>query len=142
MAHSFGCVCVMGIGSRLCFTWSPTDNPEQRETQVTKTPDRFLREPEVAAMTSLGRAQRWRLESRGEFPSRVKLGDRTVAWSLLEVQEWMRNRPRARSATAERGAREATNDPPLIAAESYELDRFARAERCNAIAEPASEPAE
>jgi prophage regulatory protein len=63
---------------------------------MSETTDRFLREAEVAAMTSLSRAQRWRLELRGEFPARIRLGGRTVVWSAREIQEWMQSRPRAR----------------------------------------------
>jgi predicted DNA-binding transcriptional regulator AlpA len=58
----------------------------------------LLREGEVAAMTSLSRAQRWRLELRGEFPARIRLGGRTVLWSAREIEEWMQSRPRARYA--------------------------------------------
>jgi predicted DNA-binding transcriptional regulator AlpA len=63
---------------------------------MSETQDRFLREAEVAAMTSLSRAQRWRLELRSEFPARIRLGRRTVVWSAREVDEWMHSRPRAR----------------------------------------------
>jgi prophage regulatory protein len=63
---------------------------------MSETNDRFMREAEVAAMTSLSRAQRWRLELRGEFPARTRLGGRTVVWSSREIDEWMQSRPRAR----------------------------------------------
>jgi predicted DNA-binding transcriptional regulator AlpA len=63
---------------------------------MNETKDRFLREAEVAATTSLSRAQRWRLELRGEFPARIRLGGRTVVWSAREIEAWMQSRPRAR----------------------------------------------
>jgi predicted DNA-binding transcriptional regulator AlpA len=63
---------------------------------MSETTDRFLREAEVAVMTSLSRAQRWRLELRGEFPARIRLGGRTVVWSAREIDKWMQSRPRAR----------------------------------------------
>jgi predicted DNA-binding transcriptional regulator AlpA len=63
---------------------------------MSETQDRFLREAKVAAMTTLSRAQRWRLELRGEFPARIRLGGRTVVWSAREIEEWMQSRPRAR----------------------------------------------
>jgi len=62
----------------------------------TEVRDRFLREAEVALITSLSRAQRWRLELRREFPARIRLGGRTVVWSAREIEEWMQSRPRAR----------------------------------------------
>jgi prophage regulatory protein len=69
---------------------------QQQETPMSETKDRFLREAEVHAMTSLSRAQRWRLELRGAFPARIRLGGRTVVWSAREIEEWMQSRPRAR----------------------------------------------
>jgi len=63
---------------------------------MSETTDRFMREAEVHAMTSLSRAQRWRLELKGQFPARIRLGGRTVVWSAREIEEWMHSRPRAR----------------------------------------------
>jgi predicted DNA-binding transcriptional regulator AlpA len=63
---------------------------------MSETTDRFMREAEVHAMTSLSRAQRWRLELKGQFPARIRLGGRTVVWSAREIGEWMQSRPRAR----------------------------------------------
>jgi predicted DNA-binding transcriptional regulator AlpA len=63
---------------------------------MSETKDRFMREAEVHAMTSLSRAQRWRLELTGKFPVRIRLGGRTVVWSAREIEEWMQSRPRAR----------------------------------------------
>jgi prophage regulatory protein len=63
---------------------------------ISGTKGRFLREREVKAKTSLSRPQRWRLESRGEFPLRVRLGPRTVGWWEGEIEDWMKSRPRAR----------------------------------------------
>jgi predicted DNA-binding transcriptional regulator AlpA len=34
------------------------------------------------------------LESRGEFPKRVKLSARVIAWRLSEIREWMAKRNR------------------------------------------------
>jgi prophage regulatory protein len=70
----------------------------EREMADVDTRDRFLREAEVALVTSLSRAQRWRLELRGDFPARIRLGGRTVVWSAREIEEWMKSRPRARYA--------------------------------------------
>ena len=39
-----------------------------------------------------------RLENKGEFPRRIKLGENRVAWLLIEVEEWLRKRIAARSA--------------------------------------------
>ena len=37
-----------------------------------------------------------RLEAKGEFPARVKVGDRKVAWSMQEVRQWMEERKKVR----------------------------------------------
>ena len=31
----------------------------------------------------------WRLENRGKFPKRIKLGDRRVGWDRAEVMAWL-----------------------------------------------------
>ncbi|HHN9152945.1 TPA: helix-turn-helix transcriptional regulator, partial [Escherichia coli] len=47
--------------------------------------DRFIREKECQQLTGLSRSCRYRLEKAGQFPSRRKLGGRSVGWSLSEV---------------------------------------------------------
>ncbi|WP_088137812.1 helix-turn-helix transcriptional regulator [Escherichia coli] len=39
-------------------------------------------------LTGLSRTCRYRLEKAGQFPSRRKLGGRSVGWSLSEVLAW------------------------------------------------------
>lgn len=58
--------------------------------------DRLLRLCDVAAHTGISRATIYRLESRGEFPSRVHTTDCAMRWSEKEVAAWMN----ARLATA------------------------------------------
>ncbi|WP_105495158.1 helix-turn-helix transcriptional regulator, partial [Escherichia coli] len=50
--------------------------------------DRFIREKECQQLTGLSRSCRYRLEKAGQFPSRRKLGGRSVGWSLSEVLAW------------------------------------------------------
>lgn len=54
-------------------------------------PDRFIRIEEVSRMTTLKRSSIYRriAEVPPAFPKPVKLGGRTVAWSLAAVQAWM-----------------------------------------------------
>ena len=54
--------------------------------------DRFIREKECQQLTGLSRSCRYRLEKAGQFPSRRKLGGRSVGWSLSEVLAWKDNR--------------------------------------------------
>ena len=52
----------------------------------------FLRMPEVLKLTGLSRTTIWRMEARGDFPRKVKLGPRAVAYRASEVEEWMDSR--------------------------------------------------
>lgn len=63
--------------------------PSVRETSW---PFRFLRLPEVCERTGLSRSQIYRLEARGEFPARVKLGESASAWIDTEVAHWQASR--------------------------------------------------
>jgi prophage regulatory protein len=55
----------------------------------------IIRNPEVARRTGISDSQRWRLEQKGEFPRRVKLGTMAVGWFEEEIDEWLRTRERA-----------------------------------------------
>ncbi len=54
--------------------------------------DRFLREPEVKAITGLSRTTRWRLEREGNFPNRKSLSKNSVGWLESEISTWIRER--------------------------------------------------
>ncbi|EGU0166501.1 AlpA family phage regulatory protein [Vibrio parahaemolyticus] len=55
--------------------------------------DRIVREEERRNITSISRTQAWRLEKRGLFPKRVKLGgSHAVGWKLSEIMAWVESR--------------------------------------------------
>jgi prophage regulatory protein len=55
--------------------------------------DRFLRYPELKPLgIPYSRQHLTVLESRGEFPQRVNLSERVVAWRLSDLKEWMASR--------------------------------------------------
>jgi len=56
---------------------------------------RILRRDQVSKKTGYSSATIYRLEKRGEFPSRVQLGPNSVGWWEHEVDAWLANRPRA-----------------------------------------------
>ncbi|MCO6060386.1 AlpA family transcriptional regulator [Pseudomonas sp. MOB-449] len=58
--------------------------------------ERFLRFGAVAEIIGLSRSTIWRLEKEGDFPKRVKLGGKSVAWRLSELNLWMSARIAAR----------------------------------------------
>ena len=53
--------------------------------------DRFLRLPEVLAMTALSRATLYRKVQCGTFPRQIKLNLRCAAWRESDIMEWFEN---------------------------------------------------
>ena len=64
------------------------------QTNKVQSDDRFLRMPEVRAMTGISRPQIYLLISRGKFPKQVKLGEKASAWLRSEILQWMESRIR------------------------------------------------
>jgi predicted DNA-binding transcriptional regulator AlpA len=61
--------------------------------------DSILRLPSVMEATGLSRTTIWRLESRGQFPARRRLGPQAIGWLLKDVEEWITTRVKAESAS-------------------------------------------
>ena len=57
--------------------------------------DRFIRKRELSQITALSESTIARLEKASNFPKRRRTSNNTVAWSLLEVTNWMETRQRA-----------------------------------------------
>ena len=55
--------------------------------------DRRIRERECAAITSLSRSTRSKMENKGRFPARCHFGRNSCAWLLSDVLLWVRNPP-------------------------------------------------
>ena len=53
---------------------------------------RFIRLPELITMLSVSKPTIWRWVSIGKFPKPVKLGERTSAWSVADVEQWITQR--------------------------------------------------
>ena len=49
---------------------------------------------QVREKTSLSRTTLWRLEAKGDFPSRIQVSLGRVAWSDEEVCAWIKSRRR------------------------------------------------
>ena len=56
----------------------------------------YLRLPEVQKISGLSVSSIWKLEKKGKFPQRIKIGERAVGWLSSEIQDWVQ---RARQAT-------------------------------------------
>ena len=65
---------------------------------------KFLKVDEVMEMTKLSQSSIYRLEQQGQFPQRVKLSERAVAWREEDVRNWMDSRENKTQQT-EGGAR-------------------------------------
>jgi prophage regulatory protein len=59
----------------------------------------ILGKKEVARQVDLSPVTIWRLEKAGEFPQRVKLGNRRVGWKADEIDSWVQSRPRAKEGS-------------------------------------------
>jgi prophage regulatory protein len=59
---------------------------------------RILLEDEVSDITRLSAVTIWRLERKGLFPRRMKLGAKRVGWVEREVLDWIGARIAARVA--------------------------------------------
>jgi prophage regulatory protein len=68
---------------------------------LTSSP-RFLRLPDVLAMTGLKRSSLYALIDSGDFPKPAPLTTRTVGFLSSEVVAWMTDRMKARDATKPR----------------------------------------
>jgi prophage regulatory protein len=55
---------------------------------------RFIRPREAAARTGYTIGHLWRMEQKGTFPRRVRLGDNAVGYVESEVQDWIESRVR------------------------------------------------
>ena len=53
---------------------------------------KFLREPQVFALTGLSKSTRWRLEKDGRFPKKRQLSAKSVGWLATEIEEWIQTR--------------------------------------------------
>lgn len=51
--------------------------------------ERLLKLPEVIELTGVSKSGIARKEKAGEFPKRIKLGLRGVAWSETEINAWV-----------------------------------------------------
>lgn len=65
------------------------------------TVDKYLRAKQVCEYTGLSRATIYNMEKAGDFPKKIALGERAVAWRESEVKEWMESRKSAQKTGRE-----------------------------------------
>ncbi|MBX6744823.1 MAG: AlpA family phage regulatory protein [Acetobacteraceae bacterium] len=59
--------------------------------------ERLLRWPEVGRRTGKCRSAVRKMEAAGQFPRRIAIGPRAVAWLESEIAEWIAQRAAERS---------------------------------------------
>jgi prophage regulatory protein len=66
--------------------------PQQIQALITHTPAKpigdMLKRAELREITGLSASTIARMESRGQFPARVQLSEKRVAWRRNEVEAW------------------------------------------------------
>jgi predicted DNA-binding transcriptional regulator AlpA len=70
----------------------PPTQPQVPQDAQRNTPIRMLRLSQVAALTGLSKTKIYQLQIQGDFPMRVQLSPRRVAWVEAEVQAWLAER--------------------------------------------------
>lgn len=55
----------------------------------------FILHNELTNMIRLSQSQILRLEKKGKFPNRIRLGHRTVVWDKDEINSWIEERKEA-----------------------------------------------
>jgi prophage regulatory protein len=63
--------------------------PDARRNTQGVAPIRLLRVTQVLALTGLSKTKIYDLQNKGDFPMRVQLSPRRVAWVEAEVQAWL-----------------------------------------------------
>ena len=67
----------------------PTQPPAADQGQSAPGPLHLLRLREVEKLTGIKRSQIYLLQSRGDFPARIKLSVRASAYLAHEVEGWI-----------------------------------------------------
>ena len=80
------------------------------QTTTSKT---LINRKKLLAMIPLSERTIFNMEQRGEFPRRIALTSRNVAWDLAEVEEWIE----ARKASGPQAMRPGF--PPSVAAATF-----------------------
>ena len=64
---------------------------------------KFLRLKRVIEVTGLSRSQIYVLEKRGNFPARISIGARAVAWDSEEIALWQQRLIDSRCSGSRKG---------------------------------------
>lgn len=65
---------------------------QQPTPQTQRQRPELLRMPDVLELIPLSKGSIWRLIREGRFPAPIKLGVRSVAWRMADIQTWLDQR--------------------------------------------------
>ena len=86
--HTAGQDEARALARRPIASMPPAQSEVPQDVQRT-TPIRMLRLSQVATITGLSKTKIYQLQIQGDFPMRVQLSPRRVAWVESEVQAWL-----------------------------------------------------
>ena len=66
---------------------SKAKNMNYQDTQVL-----VVRMSRLVEMIGLSRSTIWKLLSEDQFPNPIRLGSRSIAWRVKDVEEWLQSR--------------------------------------------------
>jgi prophage regulatory protein len=79
----------------------PVASPSLPANQSPSMPSRILRIREVIDLTGMSKSTLMRLQRSGDFPSRIRIGDKAVGWREREVLAWIQSRQLASNDPAQ-----------------------------------------
>ena len=66
----------------------------------------LVRPREAAAMLGISRKHLYALASHPDFPERVRISDRVVAWRVSDLEQWIASKSAPQSAQSKGGSNE------------------------------------
>jgi prophage regulatory protein len=52
----------------------------------------LIGQAELCKLIGMSRSQIWRLEREGQFPARIHIGKRRIAWRVSDIRAWLAGR--------------------------------------------------
>lgn len=65
--------------------------------QVKKDFQRIIRKPELLGIVGVSDTTIWRMEKKGLFPKRIRLGGNSTGWLATEINAWLEKKAAERS---------------------------------------------
>jgi len=66
----------------------------------------LIRPRGAAAMLGISRKHLYALAEQPDFPKRIYISDRVVAWRVRDLEEWINNRPKTDASNYQGGSHE------------------------------------